>query len=87
MKFYKPFGKVFEAQSEFILMLGGWLFSVKKVFEEDVGYLHGALVDRRAYTTLQDHLQNFRIRWHLIYGGIELGNLLLNVLDSNLDGR
>ena len=68
-------------------MFSGGLFAVEQVLEEDICHFHWALVHRCSYTALQDHLQNFRIRWHLIYCRIELGNLLLNVLDSNLDGR
>lgn len=67
-------------------MRGGIFLAIKQVFEEDVGHFHRALVDRGANTTLQNHLQNFRISRVLIYGRIELGNLLLNVLDGDLNG-
>ena len=68
-------------------MLGRWLFTIEQILEEDVGYLHGALIDRGADTTLQNHLQNFRIGWHLIDGGVELADFLLNVFNSHLNGR
>ena len=81
------FGKVLEAKSQFVLMFGGRFLAIKKVFQENIGDLHGSLIDRRPNAALQDHLQNFRIGRMLSYGRVQFGNLLLDVLDGHLDRR
>ena len=58
--------------------------AVEQVAQEDVGHLDRPLVDRRADAALQHQLQHLRVRWP--DGGLELLDLLLNVLDGDLDG-
>ena len=58
--------------------------AVKQVTQEDVSHLERSLVHRGANATLQNQLQHLGVRWP--HGGLELLNLLLDVLDGDLDG-